>query len=369
MLQPIYRTDSRRSAPARRRDVFWRGWPEQWFTSNGLKGKDFFSYGHPGPGEAIYVYENLQEPGTLWFHDHALGATRTNVYSGMAAFYFLRGPLTEPWNLPSGAYEIEMAIQDRQFDTNGQLFFPDGSPNGNPNSPLAVCGDGTPNDPCLNGGPPNPNIHAFWIPEFFGDVAIVNGAPWPVLQVEPRRYLFRLLDGSNARMYSLTFGAPGEPSPPVYVIGMDDNYLDAPVKVNGRTISFVDGNGIPQNLPAQIFVAPGERNYVIVDFSKLAGKTITLTNNAPAPFPSGGLLPGTSGQVGMAQIMQFQVTVPLKGKKDTSCNPAMGGCERPISMVRLADGNGNVEHGVKVDKVRQLVLKEHEGQGGDRRTG
>jgi spore coat protein A len=108
----------------------------------------------------------------------------------MAAFYLLNAPLREPKNLPCGAYDIEMAIQDRQFDTNGQLFWPDGS------------GD-NPSDSNLNGTPTNPDIHPFWIPEFAGDVVIVNGVPWPVLNVEPRRYLFRLLDGSNARFYNL----------------------------------------------------------------------------------------------------------------------------------------------------------------------
>ncbi len=340
------------------------GEPGGWFTPNGLRGPDYFSYGNPGPGEAIYAYDNLQEPGTIWFHDHALGLTRTNVYSGLEGFYFIRGPLTEPNDLPTGAYEIEMAIQDRQFDTNGQLFFPDGSPNGNPASPIALCGDLTANDPCFNGPPSNPNIHPFWIPEFFGDVAIVNGAPWPVLNVEPRRYLFRLLDGSNARMYNLVFGAAGEPSPPVYVVGTDDNYLDAPVKVNGRTISYVDGSMVSHNPPSEIFMAPGERAYIIVDFSGLQGKTITLTNDAPAPFPTGTLIPGTPGQTGMAKIMQFKVSLPLKSKTDTSCNPATGGCKRPIPVVQLTDGKGNLEPGVKIDKVRQIVLKEHEGQGG-----
>ena len=339
------------------------GGPEQWFTPTGLKGQDFFSYGKPGPGEAIYVYDNLQEPGTLWFHDHALGATRTNVYSGLATFYFIRGPLTEPQNLPKGAYEVEMAIQDRQFDTKGQLFFPDGSSNANG---VGVCGDGTPNDPCLNGPPPNPNFHPFWIPEFFGDVAIVNGAPWPVMQVEPRRYLFRILDGSNARMYRLAFGdsASGEPAPPVYVIGMDDNYLDKPVNVTGKKI-VTSGEAWPDGtvLPDELFIAPGERNYVIVDFTGMKpGQKITLINNAPAPFPS-GLLPGVDqGQKNINKIMQFQV-IALKGK-DTSCNPASGGCQRPFPLVRLSNANGGVAAGTKIDKVRQLVLKEHEGPGG-----
>ena len=209
------------------------GGPEAWFTPDGKTGPGSRTLGSPGPGKAIYFYPNSQEPGTLFFHDHALGATRTNLYSGLAAFYFIRDPAREPRNLPSGPYEIELAIQDRQFSRDSQLFFPDGS--GDPNSNL-------------NGTPANPTIHPFWIPEFFGDVAVVNGAPWPFMKVEPRRYLFRIVDGSNARFYNLTFG-----NAPVYQIGGDDNYLDAPVLVN------------------TVFIAPGERAYVIVDFTSLAG--------------------------------------------------------------------------------------------------
>ena len=315
------------------------GGPDQWFAPNGARGAGFYSLGYPGPGEAIYRYINKQEPGTLWFHDHALGATRTNVYSGMAAFYFLRSPGAEPKNLPTGAYEIEMAIQDRQFDTNAQLFWPDGSG--------AACGSGAPDDPCLNGPPPNPDIHPFWIPEFIGDVVVVNGAPWPVLNVEPRRYLFRLLDGSNARFYRLTFGnaGSGEPTPPVYAIGSDDGYIDAPVPVS------------------QVFIAPGERSYVVVDFTGLAGETVTVMNDAPVPYPM-GLVPGTdANQLSMDKIMRFNVSVPLVGT-DKSCDPANDGCKRPTKMVRLTDGAGTVSESVTINKRRQLILKEWEGAGG-----
>ncbi len=302
------------------------GGPEQWFTPNGINGKDYATLDSPGPGKAIYLYDNLQEPGTLWFHDHALGATRTNVYGGLAAFYFINAPLTEPRNLPGGAYDIELAIQDRQFDTNGQLFFPDGS---------------NPDFGELNGPPPNPDMHPFWNPEYIGDVAIVNGAPWPHLDVEPRRYLFRLLDGSNARFYNLTFGDSGEPSPPVYVVGRDDAYLDSPAPVSS------------------VLFAPGERVYVIVDFSKVPmGSTVTVKNDAQIPFPE-GLIPGAD-QPGMASIMRFNVNIPLKDRRDTSCNPASGGCGRPLiaRTERLTDGFGHLGKGVKIDKVRQLVLKE-----------
>ncbi len=301
------------------------GGPEQWFTPNGLKGKDYFSLLPAGPGEAIYRYDNTQEPGTPWFHDHALGATRTNVYSGLAAFYFIRSHATEPRDLPSGNYEIEMAIQDRQFDTQGQLFWPDGSNNGVGN---------------LNGPPPNPTIHPFWIPEFVGDVVVVNGTPWPVLQVEPRRYLFRIVDGSNARFYNLSFGGL-----PVYQIGADDAYFDRPT-------------GALQNLT----LAPGERAYIIIDFANFAGQTIDVTNDAPIPFPM-GLMPGDPGQLGLAKIMRFTVTLPLV-KADDSCDPAHGECRRPVPMVRLTDGNGNLAKGVKIDRKRQLILKEVQGDNG-----
>ncbi|MHB8109190.1 MAG: multicopper oxidase family protein [Syntrophorhabdaceae bacterium] len=314
------------------------GGPEQWWTPNGIRGKDYRSAWPTDPNAAIYKYINAQEPGTMWFHDHALGITRTNVYSGLAAFYLLKDATREPYNLPKKAYDIELAIQDRQFDTTGQLYFPDGS---------GDCGSGSPTDPCLMGGPPNPDIHPFWIPEFFGDIAIVNGTPWPVFDVEPRRYLFRVNDGSNARFYRLTVGdtAAGEPNPPVYQIGKDDNYLNSPVKIS------------------DIFLGPGERAYVIIDFTGLAGQTITVKNDAPVPFPD-GLVPGVdTNQINMDKIMRFRVNVPLKST-DYSCNPALNQCKRPYPIKRLTDGNGNLAPYVKIHKKRQLILKEFMGDGG-----
>jgi spore coat protein A, manganese oxidase len=302
------------------------GGPLGWFTPTGTKGSGYRTHYNAGPGTQVNLYQNTQEPGTLWFHDHVMGQTRTNVYSGMAAFYFLREPENEPANLPSGAQEIEMAIQDRQFDTTGQLFFPDGS-----GADAATSN--------LNGTPPNPDNHPFWNPEFVGDVVIVNGAPWPFLNVEPKRYRFRLLDGSNARAYKLFFGAA-----PVYVIGTDDSYLDAPVPVNS------------------VLMLPGQRRDVIVDFTNLAGQTFSVFNNAQIPFPE-GLIPGVD-QPGMDRIIRFTVA-PAVTTPDTSCNPAVAGqCTRPAPLVKLTDGAGNIAPGVVIDKVRRLVLKEFQGAGG-----
>jgi spore coat protein A, manganese oxidase len=312
------------------------GGPEAWFTADGKRGATYRSLFATDPGKAVYLYNNSQEPGTLWFHDHALGTTRTNVYSGLAGFYFIRDAAKEPANLPQGPYEIEMAIQDRQFDANSQLYFPDGSG-----------ADAQASN--LNGTPTNPDLHPFWNPEFIGDVVTVNGAPWPYRQVEPRRYLLRVLNGSNARVYNMKFG-----NAPVYQIGSDDNYLDAPVKVDTVTI------------------APGERAYLIVDFAALAGQTLTVTNDAPVPFPDGlypvpHLDPATgetlsADQPQMANIMQFRVNPAAIA--DTSCDPSAGQCQRPLPTVRLTDGKGGIAPGVKIDLVRQLILKEHEGPGG-----
>ena len=185
---------------------------------------------------------------------------------------------------------------DRSFDTS-QLHFPD-------EVPLKV--------------------HPFWGVQFEGDVPTVNGAPWPYLNIEPRRYRFRILNGSNHRFYKLQFGKA-----PVYAIGADDNYLDNPLK------------------ESSVSVTPGERVDIVVDFTGLKGQTITMSNS------------GMSESVSLPEIMQFRVVTALKGR-DQSCDPAGGKapCARPLTMVRLTDGRGNLAPGVKIDKVRQIVLDE-----------
>jgi FtsP/CotA-like multicopper oxidase with cupredoxin domain len=324
------------------------GGPDEWWTPGG---EGFLSTppaagGKRGPGyyKNIYSYPNAQEAATIWFHDHALGATRTNVYAGIAAFWLIRdqfdtGTVGTGLNLPAGPQEIEIAIQDRQFDTNGQWLFPDGFPAG------------------LNGPPTNPTVHPFWNPEFFGDVIVVNGRSWPYHYVEPRRYRFRLLNGSNARVYDIrvddTTTIPAVAGPPIYVIGTDGGLLDAPAVTSST----------PTN---RLIIAPGERYDVIIDFAAFAGKTLTVLNFAPGPFPGGGILPEPNGT---AEIMQFRVNLPLVGT-DTSFNPAAagatlrGGAGKPPAIVRLADGAGGINPAVTVNKKRQLVLREVMGPGG-----
>ncbi|MBC2723227.1 MAG: multicopper oxidase domain-containing protein, partial [Desulfosporosinus sp.] len=229
------------------------GHPDAWFTAGEtLTGPAF--------EKSLYHYSNQQEPATLWYHDHTLGITRINVLMGLAGFYLLRDPrdpLDRPKSvLPKGKYEIPLAIQDRSFNTDGSFAFPE----------IGV----------------NPEVHPYWQPEFFGDTIMVNGKVWPNLDVEPRQYRFRVLNGSNARFYNLMFSN----GMPFLQIGSDGGYLSRAVRMTS------------------LLIAPGERADILVDFSQLVpGTKLILQNDANAPFPDGDPVePETTGQ-----IMQFTV--------------------------------------------------------------
>ena len=247
------------------------GHPEAWFTYDGTRGVafDVEAVGTENPNEAKFYYPNQQPPTTLWYHDHSLGITRINVMSGLAGFYLLRDP-ADTTLLPFGNYEYPIVIQDRSFNIDGSMWFP------------KIGLDTT--------------VHPYWQPEFFGNTIMVNGKLWPNLNVEQSLYRFRLLDGSNARFYTLWFQVkPANPQlnpPPLtfYQIGTDGGYLSAPVPLTRLTI------------------APGERMDIIIDFSTLSpGDRVIIRNSANAPFPSGT----TPNPKTVGTIMQFTVNGPL----------------------------------------------------------
>jgi spore coat protein A len=343
------------------------GHPDAWFTPGlAIKGPAFVSN--------TYNYPNQQEATSLWFHDHSLGTTRLNVFSGLAGFYLIRdtrdtGKTTNPITLPGGAFEQELLIADRSFDTNGQLLFPDGSGANNPNGFNG-----------FNGPPGNPNLHPFAVPEYFGDVMTVNGKSWPFLEVQPRRYRFRVLNASNARFLQMQlsqeaqtngifnglaslFTDPagiGTPGPSIWQIGSDGGLLNAPTNID-------DGQ-------SHLFMAPSERSDIIVDFAGQAGKRFILTNVAVAPYPNGGAttneflpppalqgptdanpnLPGPFEIVN--QVMEFRVDVPLQGT-DTSFNPA--GTHPALRQTPIVDIKPGDTH-LPIDAHRQLVMDEVE---------
>jgi spore coat protein A len=191
-----------------------------------------------GPGDTQHVYYPNQKPqmpaSLLWFHDHGLGATRLNVFAGLAAAYILRdefdtGREPNPIGIPGDQYEIPLVVQDRQFNSDGTLLYP------------------TSDIPGLS-----------WIGEYFGDVMLVNGKVWPFLNVEPRMYRFRILNGCNARILSLDIGGPA-----LWQIGAEGGLFDMAVAVK------------------QMVLAPAERADILVDFSKFAGQTLVMKNHKP----------------------------------------------------------------------------------------
>ena len=244
------------------------GYPEAWITPDGKTGPTY----DPRPPH----YPNEQPATMLWYHDHTLGLTRVNVYAGLAGMYVIRDEEEDRLNLPSGAFEIPLLIQDRTFGADGTLLYP----------------------PAPNG------THPAWVQEFFGEHVCVNGKVMPYMEVEPRKYRFRLVNGSNARFYHLSLvpvdstgnitGRVGD-APPFHQIGTDGGLLPAPLQLHF------------------LVVAPGERFDVIIDFSEYQGQSLAMVNDAPAPYARGGELVAKD-------VMLFKVTKPLSGK-DTSALP------------------------------------------------
>jgi spore coat protein A len=210
-----------------------------------------------------YHYENAQAAAGLWYHDHALAITRLNVYAGLAGGYLIRDD-DDPGDgsmLPGAPYEVPLILQDRMFTSDGRFAYP---ANANPTTPRP------------------------WSPEFFGDVAVVNGKVWPDLVVARGKYRFRVYNGSNARFYNLRF-LQGSSARLFWQIGTDGGLLDAPAPLT------------------VLLLGPGERADVVVDFADLPpGTKLVLSNDAPTPYPNGPI-DAEEGGVPLPQIMQFTV--------------------------------------------------------------
>jgi spore coat protein A, manganese oxidase len=239
------------------------------------------------------TYPNAQPATTLWYHDHAVAITRLNVYAGLAAYYLIRdsndtGHEPNPIGIPGDAYEIPLVIQDRTFSGDGQLFYP---------------------------GPD-------WVPEFFGDTAVVNGAPFPFLNVEPRKYRFRFLNGSNSRFYNLDI-ADG---PPFHHIGSEGGMFDSPVQTK------------------ETLILPAERADVIVDFAGFAGQDLVLRN---VKLPARVVSPASPN---LPVIMLFRVGTTVTNPGPATIPTSLPGAlpnfgaparERFITLEEVLDVAGN----------------------------
>jgi spore coat protein A, manganese oxidase len=298
------------------------------------------------------VYQNTQPAGSLWYHDHALGVTRLNVYAGLVGFYFIRdeydtGKYDNPINLPAYPYEAAFAIQDRMFKENGELFFP--AFEGDPGYADFIDADIQKKLPNQHG----PSV----LTEFFGDHMVVNGKIWPKMKVEPRKYRLRLLNGCDSRFLLLQFVAVDSfmteiPSDPVWVpftvIGSDQGLAKCGDWTN-------IGNGTSDFLVFD----PGARYDIIVDFRGYDNKRIIM-RNIGADSPYKGELDGDYFENRRTdRIMAFDVVNPLQidvPERDIE-NP-------PTSNVRVVD---LVEQQLKayaatnrslIDKPRRVSLFE-----------
>jgi FtsP/CotA-like multicopper oxidase with cupredoxin domain len=270
---------------------------------NYFAGKAAANYGAAwGRGFATFQYPNHSRASTIWYHDHTLGMTRLNVYAGPAGFFIVRGgptgdkavidsrfgttailpgPAPALGDLPGTTYyEIPIAVQDRSFNADGSLFYPDSR----------VFFDEF-EGPYI----PDTNVAPIWNPEFFGNMIMVNGNTWPFLNVEQRRYRFRFLNGCDSRFLILDF--TNIPGVEVWQVGNEGGFLAAPVNITAN-----NGN--------QLLMALAERADLIVDFTGVPQGSYVLGNVGPDE-PFGGGVPGVdfdpSDSASTGQVMEFRV--------------------------------------------------------------
>ncbi len=186
------------------------GYPDNWYV----------------PGQSLSsFYPNIQDATMLWYHDHAMAITRLNMYAGLFGLYIVRDEVEDSLNLPKGRYEIPLILSDRSFRADAQLYYP------------------------VSGDPEKP-----WISEFFGSAILANGTLFPFVDVEPRKYRFRLVNASNSAFLYLSLSNRQA----FWQIGSDQGLFAAPVELNRLTL------------------APGERADLILDFKRHASESIVL---------------------------------------------------------------------------------------------
>jgi FtsP/CotA-like multicopper oxidase with cupredoxin domain len=269
----------------------------------------FFSPGFAVVGprwmDEKYNYKNDQPAGNLWYHDHALGITRLNVYAGMAGFYFVRdaddtGMPGNKYDLPAWPYEKAYAIQDRMFLNTGELFYP--AYPGDPAYGDFITGEGVTlgppqfpdnpnNEPGFNGGGPTA------LAEFFGDHMVVNGKIWPFEAVEPRNYRLHLLNGTDSRFMAIEFVAvpAGE---------TDFTYATPPIEFH--VVGSDQGLASAATPTTQLLSEPGSRYDIVFDFKNWQNMRIIM-RNLGGDEPFGGEIPGPIVFDHTDKIMAFDV--------------------------------------------------------------
>ena len=294
-----------------RNDSRFDGNPEYFFSpGNAIQGPRYVS------SKYVYGGPNWNDTaGMLWYHDHALGITRLNVYAGLAGFFALRddndtGAPNNPLGLPADPYELGYAVQDRMFRNNGELFWP--AFPGEPFYDDFITEEGAtlPANVFPNGGPTG-------LAEFFGDHMVVNGVIWPKVSVEPRQYRVRLLNGTDSRFMRLKLkiinGGAGNSSAtdpalgyelPFYVIGSDQG-----LRYDAKQLTEID-------------FMPGERLDLVIDFKDVPAQSRVIIENILGDAPFGGEIPDADDffpDRRTDRVMAFDVELPFDNTRpDTS---------------------------------------------------
>ncbi|WP_323675104.1 multicopper oxidase domain-containing protein [Halorubellus sp. PRR65] len=297
------------------------GQAEMWTSPDGVTGPRFV--------DDVQELPNRQSRLTSSYHDHTRGVSRLNNYAGLVGAYYIRSPQEEQLALPDGEYDVPLVLADRAFEDDGSLHYPEE-----------------------------------FVPNFAGDVPTVNGAAWPYVEVEPRRYRFRFLNVSNGRTYDIGLETEGgshddaHDVPTLHQISPGHGFLDEVVSI---------GHGGDME---SLVVAPFERADVIVDFSEHAGETFTVTNDAA--FPYGGGTSHDDGMSGMGEddgghgddgghpqigeLMQFRVADEVSEPDDTAdptelrlptrnrVNPEAARTTRKVTMGMSMDEHGLMVH-------------------------
>ncbi|HKH11464.1 MAG TPA: multicopper oxidase family protein [Rubrobacter sp.] len=246
------------------------------------------------PGEfKDYRYPNNQNARTLWYHDHGVHHTAENAYMGLAAQYHLHDEQELSLPIPHGKYDVPLTIKDAIFGTDGQLIFDDGSSRGGHDS-------------------------------LMGDVVLANGAPWPVMKVERRKYRFRILNASISRGYDLALSS-GEP---LSIIGHDGGLAPAPVDVDHFRIGMA------------------ERYEVVIDFSKYrVGQSVELRNLG---------LENTIDFAATDKVMRFDVVSEARDKTNNAVPEVLNPGNYPRNPMRLKESQMAGVHRLELGRTNGM---------------
>ncbi len=248
--------------------------------------------GHPqaivNPGSSFnYQFTINQRAGLCWYHPHPDGATARQAFQGLTGLFIINDAEEASLNFPSGIYEIPLVIQDKRFTLSDITY--------NPSMGEIMSG-------------------------YMGETIIVNGEAFPYTEVASRYYRFRILNGSNARIYNLAFSNNAD----LIIIGNDGGLLKNPLAIKS------------------ILLAPGERLDALVNFAGLAiGTEVFLESKV---FDNGGSAQGKQG----FKMMKFKVTqtvsdnfiVPISLSAVSSISPSSSSKTRNfiINAMQMSSG-------------------------------